>query len=100
MSVPIWINDHTHISRLFRIFAEADREHATVQKSLVKGIVVNDTDTNLEHSFQREMWINAPLYWVRHPPPKLSHGVFDVWRNSMVNRLCAMFWERTPGSLL
>ena len=42
------------IALLFRAIADAERVHATRQLNLVKDLVVKDTDTNLEESFQRE----------------------------------------------
>lgn len=46
------------IALLFRAIAEAERVHATRHLNLVKDIIVNDTDTNLEKSFQREKSIS------------------------------------------
>ena len=42
------------IALLFRAIAEAERVHATRQLNLVKDMIVKDTDTNLEKSFQRK----------------------------------------------
>ncbi len=50
------------LSLLFRAIAEAERVHATRQLNLVKEIVVKDTDTNLENSFQREKTISENAY--------------------------------------
>ena len=50
------------IAHLFRAIADAERVHATRQLSLVKDIVVKDTDTNLEASFQREKSISENEY--------------------------------------
>jgi len=50
------------ISLLFRAIAEAERVHATRHMNLVKEIVVKDTDTNLEQSFQREKSISENTY--------------------------------------
>ena len=50
------------ISLLFRAIAEAERVHAARHMSLVKEIVVKDTDTNLERSFQREKSISENTY--------------------------------------
>lgn len=52
----------TQIALLFRAIAEAERVHATRQLNLVKEIVVKDTDTNLENSFQREKSISENAY--------------------------------------
>lgn len=50
------------ISLLFRAIAEAERVHATRHMNLAKEIVVKDTDTNLEQSFQREKSISENTY--------------------------------------
>ncbi|WP_319407930.1 rubrerythrin family protein [uncultured Desulfosarcina sp.] len=50
------------IALLFRAIAEAERVHATRQMNLVKDLIVNDTDTNLEKSFQREKSISENEY--------------------------------------
>lgn len=50
------------IALLFRAIADAERVHATRQLNLVKDIVVKDTDTNLEKSFQREKSISENEY--------------------------------------
>ena len=50
------------IALLFRAVAEAERIHATRHMDLVKDILVKDTDTNLENSFQREKSISANEY--------------------------------------
>jgi len=47
---------------LFRAIAEAERVHATRHLSLVKDLVVKDTDTNLENSFQREKTVSENVY--------------------------------------
>jgi rubrerythrin len=47
---------------LFRAIAEAERVHATRHLNLVKDIIVKDTDTNLENSFQREKSISENEY--------------------------------------
>lgn len=39
---------------LFKAIAEAEKIHAMKNLSLIKELVVKDTDTNLENSFQRE----------------------------------------------
>ncbi len=50
------------IALLFRAIAEAERVHATRHLNLVKDMVVKDTDTNLEESFQREKSISENEY--------------------------------------
>jgi len=50
------------IALLFRAVAEAERVHATRHLNLVRDIVVKDTDTNLEQSFQREKSISENEY--------------------------------------
>jgi rubrerythrin len=50
------------ISLLFRAIAEAERVHATRNLNLVKDVLVKDTDTNLERSFQREKSISENAY--------------------------------------
>lgn len=50
------------IALLFRAIAEAERVHATRHLNLVKDIIVSDTDTNLEKSFQREKSISENVY--------------------------------------
>jgi len=50
------------IALLFRAIAEAERVHATRHLNLVKNILVKDTDTNLEKSFQREKSISENEY--------------------------------------
>ena len=50
------------IALLFRAIAEAERVHATRQLSLLKDILVKDTDTNLEKSFQREKNVSENEY--------------------------------------
>jgi len=50
------------IALLFRAIAEAERVHATRQLNLVKDILVKDTDTNLEASFQREKTVSENTY--------------------------------------
>lgn len=50
------------IALLFRAIAEAERVHATRQLNLVKDMIVKDTDTNLEESFQREKSISENEY--------------------------------------
>lgn len=50
------------IALLFRAIAEAERVHATRQLNLVKDLIVKDTDTNLEKSFQREKTVSENVY--------------------------------------
>ncbi len=50
------------IALLFRAIAEAERVHATRQLNLVKDMIVKDTDTNLEKSFQREKSVSENEY--------------------------------------
>ena len=50
------------IALLFRTIAEAERVHATRHLNLVKDILVKDTDTNLEKSFQREKSVSENEY--------------------------------------
>jgi rubrerythrin len=50
------------IALLFRSIAEAERVHATSHLRLLKDIVVKDTDTNLEESFQREKTVSENIY--------------------------------------
>lgn len=50
------------IALLFRAIAEAERVHATRHMGLLKDIDVEDTDTNLENSFQQEKSISENEY--------------------------------------
>ena len=50
------------IALLFRAIADAERVHATRHLNLVKDILVKDTDTNLEESFQREKSVSENEY--------------------------------------
>lgn len=50
------------IALLFRAIAEAERVHAARQLNLVKDLLVKDTDTNLEESFQREKSVSENTY--------------------------------------
>ena len=50
------------IALLFRAIADAERVHATSNLNLVKDMLVKDTDTNLEKSFQREKSISENEY--------------------------------------
>ena len=54
--------DVPQIALLFRAIADAERVHATRQLNLVKDILVKDTDTNLEASFQREKTVSENAY--------------------------------------
>ena len=50
------------IAALFRALADAERVHATRMLNLVRDLVVKDTDSNLESSFQREKTISENAY--------------------------------------
>ncbi len=50
------------IALLFRAVAEAERVHATRHLNLIKDLVVKDTDTNLENSFQQEKSVSENVY--------------------------------------
>jgi len=50
------------IALLFRAIAEAERVHATRNLNLIKDLVVKDTDTNLEKSFQQEKSVSEIYY--------------------------------------
>ncbi len=50
------------IALLFRAIAEAERVHATRHLNLVKDMIVKDTDTNLEKSFQQEISVSENEY--------------------------------------
>ncbi|MBT3387524.1 MAG: rubrerythrin family protein [Desulfobacula sp.] len=50
------------IALLFNAIAEAERVHATRQLNLVKEILVKDTATNLENSFEQEKSISENAY--------------------------------------
>ena len=50
------------IALLFRAIADAERVHATRHMNLMKDLLVKDTDTNLEKSFQRETSISENEY--------------------------------------
>ncbi len=54
--------DNLQIALLFRAIAEAERVHATRNLNLMKDVVVKDTDTNLEASFEREKSISENEY--------------------------------------
>ena len=54
--------DVPQIALLFRAIAEAERVHATRNLNLMKEVVVKDTDTNLEKSFQREKTVSENIY--------------------------------------
>ena len=54
--------DVPQVALLFQAIAEAERVHATRHMNLLKDIVVKDTDTNLENSFQREKSISENEY--------------------------------------
>lgn len=50
------------IALLFRAIAEAERVHATRHLNSLKEVMVKDTDTNLEKSFQREKTVSENEY--------------------------------------
>lgn len=50
------------IALLFRSIAEAEKVHAMRHLSLMKDMVVKDTDTNLEKSFQNEISVSENVY--------------------------------------
>ncbi|MBI9085098.1 MAG: rubrerythrin family protein [Desulfobacterales bacterium] len=50
------------ISMLFRAIADAERVHATRHLNSLKEVMVKDTDTNLEKSFQREKSVSENEY--------------------------------------
>jgi len=54
--------DVPQMALLFRAIAEAERVHATRNLNLAKELVVKDTDTNLEKSFQREKSVSENVY--------------------------------------
>ena len=54
--------DVPQIAALFRAIADAERVHAARMLNLVRDLVVKDTDTNLEKSFQREKSVSENAY--------------------------------------
>lgn len=54
--------NNLQIALLFRAIAEAERVHATRNLNLMKDVMVKDTDTNLEASFEREKSISENEY--------------------------------------
>jgi rubrerythrin len=50
------------IAVLFRAIAEAERIHATRHLNLMKDLIVKDTDSNLEYSFQQEKSVSENAY--------------------------------------
>ncbi len=54
--------DVPQVALLFRAIAEAERVHATSHLNLVRDLIVKDTDTNLEKSFQKEKSISQNEY--------------------------------------
>lgn len=54
--------DVPQIALLFRAIAEAERVHATRHLNLMKDVIVKDTDTNLEKSFQSEKTVSENVY--------------------------------------
>ena len=54
--------EEPQIALLFRAIAEAEKVHAARQLNLVRDLLVKDTDTNLEKSFQREKSVSENTY--------------------------------------
>ncbi len=54
--------DVPQIAMLFRAIADAERVHATRHLRLIKDVMVKDTDTNLEKSFQHEKSVSENQY--------------------------------------
>ncbi|MCJ7774091.1 MAG: rubrerythrin family protein [Desulfobacterales bacterium] len=54
--------DVPQIALLFCAIADAERVHATRHLNLMKDIIVKDTDTNLEKSFQSEISVSENIY--------------------------------------
>lgn len=54
--------DVPQVALLFRAIAEGERVHANRHMNLVRDLIVKDTDTNLENSFQREKSISENEY--------------------------------------
>lgn len=50
------------VAMLFRAIAEAERIQATRHLGLIKDLIVKDTDTNLEKSFQNEKTVSENIY--------------------------------------
>jgi rubrerythrin len=50
------------IALLFRSIAEAEKVHAMRHLNLMKDVIVKDTDTNLEKSFQSEKTVSENVY--------------------------------------
>ncbi len=50
------------VALLFRAIADAERIHATRQLGLIKDLIVKDTETNLEKSFQNEKTVSENVY--------------------------------------
>ncbi|MFO8047391.1 MAG: rubrerythrin family protein [Desulfosudaceae bacterium] len=55
-------DEEPQIALLFRAIAEAERVHAMRHLNLAKDLIVKDTDTNLENSFQREKSVSENEY--------------------------------------
>lgn len=53
---------NSQIALLFRAIAEAERVHATRNLGLLKDVIVKDTDTNLERSFESEKSVSTNEY--------------------------------------
>ena len=54
--------EEPQVALLFRAIAEAEKIHAMRHLGLVRDIVVKDTDTNLETSFQKEKSVSENIY--------------------------------------
>jgi len=54
--------DVPQVALLFRAIADAERVHATRHLNLMRDIIVKDSDTNLEQSFQREKSVSENEY--------------------------------------
>ena len=54
--------DVPQVALLFRAIADAERVHATRHLNLVRDLIVKDTDTNLEKSFQSEKTVSNNAY--------------------------------------
>lgn len=54
--------DVPQVALLFRAIAEAERVHAMRHLDLIKDLIVKDTDTNLEKSFQSEKNVSENEY--------------------------------------
>jgi len=54
--------DIPQIALLFRSIADAEKVHAMRHLNLMKDVIVKDTDTNLEKSFQSEKTVSENVY--------------------------------------